>query len=174
MSPFGKKDNKTKKAKETRGATPRRRSRPRRPVEPQSPRWHLGAESARGRLDHAGACAAHLRGEALIEKPGGRRRPPSPVTEPPVDRTPEPPRPVDPAEAIRALADGRHQQPHDLLGHHLEPGGLRMRVYRPLRRGGARCASRTASALELAHEADGVWGGAARRARPRPWTTACS
>jgi 1,4-alpha-glucan branching enzyme len=34
--------------------------------------------------------------------------------------------------AISALAHGRHQQPHDLLGQHLEDGGLRIRVFRPL------------------------------------------
>ena len=34
--------------------------------------------------------------------------------------------------AIAALVQGRHQQPHDLLGQHLEEGGLRIRVLRPM------------------------------------------
>ena len=40
--------------------------------------------------------------------------------------------------AITALVQGRHQQPHDLLGQHLEPGGLRIRVLKPLAAVGAR------------------------------------
>ena len=31
-----------------------------------------------------------------------------------------------------SLANGRHQQPHDLLGQHIEAEGLRIRVMRPL------------------------------------------
>ena len=31
-----------------------------------------------------------------------------------------------------SLAHGRHQQPHDLLGQHVEADGLRIRVFRPL------------------------------------------
>ena len=34
--------------------------------------------------------------------------------------------------AISALIQGRHQQPHDLLGQHLEAEGLRVRVLRPM------------------------------------------
>ncbi|MEP6855729.1 MAG: alpha-amylase family glycosyl hydrolase, partial [Pedococcus sp.] len=98
--------------------------------------------------------------ESLIEKPAGSPSAPRrPTTEPPVDRTPEPLPPVStPAEAIRALADGRHQQPHDLLGHHLEPAGLRVRVHRPF---ASTVAVRFADGtrLDLTHEADGVWGG---------------
>ena len=56
----------------------------------------------------------------------------APATEPPLVREPETvPVISTPAEAVRALADGRHQQPHDLLGHHLEPTGLMIRAYRP-------------------------------------------
>jgi 1,4-alpha-glucan branching enzyme len=74
---------------------------------------------------------------------------------------PEPERPAPPAtpeEAIRALVEGRHQQPHDLLGHHLEPAGLRLRVYRPL---ASTVAARfhDGERLELVHEAAGVWTG---------------
>jgi 1,4-alpha-glucan branching enzyme len=84
---------------------------------------------------------------------------PGRAVEPPVDRTPEPPPAVStPQEAIRALADGRHQQPHDLLGHHVEPGGVRIRVYRPFA-GQVVVRFEDGELLELHHEADGVWGG---------------
>nr|WP_206665700.1 1,4-alpha-glucan branching protein GlgB [Pedococcus bigeumensis] len=82
-----------------------------------------------------------------------------PVTEPPVDRDPEPvPAPTTPAEAIRALADGRHQQPHDLLGHHLEADGLIVRAYRPFASVVA-VRFQDGERIELTHESDGVWGG---------------
>ncbi|MBP6995160.1 MAG: 1,4-alpha-glucan branching protein GlgB [Phycicoccus sp.] len=64
----------------------------------------------------------------------------------------------DVSGAIAALVQGRHQQPHDLLGQHLEAGGLRIRVLRPL-------ATRVEIEFEdgvrlpLAHEAEGVWSG---------------
>ena len=81
------------------------------------------------------------------------------MTEPPVERDPEPvPAPTTPAEAIRALADGRHQQPHDLLGHHLEPDGLLVRAYRPFASVVA-VRFQDGERIELTHEADGVWGG---------------
>jgi 1,4-alpha-glucan branching enzyme len=84
---------------------------------------------------------------------------PEPAAEPPVPREPEPvPVVATPEEAIRAFADGRHQQPHDLLGHHLEPGGLRVRAYRPFARQVV-VHFQDGEALELQHEADGVWGG---------------
>ncbi|NNM46259.1 1,4-alpha-glucan branching protein GlgB [Knoellia sp. DB2414S] len=68
------------------------------------------------------------------------------------------PVPTSPAEAIRALVDGRHQQPHDLLGHHLEPEGLVIRAYRPFARS---VAARLADGerVELEHQSDGVWAG---------------
>ncbi|HZB66980.1 MAG TPA: 1,4-alpha-glucan branching enzyme, partial [Ornithinibacter sp.] len=58
--------------------------------------------------------------------------------------------------AITALVQGRHQQPHDLLGQHLEPGGLRIRVLKPLARS-VRVRFEDGEELELAHEAEGVW-----------------
>ncbi len=82
-----------------------------------------------------------------------------PAVEPAVDRAPEPvPVLTTPAEAVRALADGRHQQPHDLLGHHIEPAGLRVRAYRPFATHVA-VRFQDGERLELEHEADGVWGG---------------
>ncbi len=58
--------------------------------------------------------------------------------------------------AITALVQGRHQQPHDLLGQHLESGGLRVRVLKPLATSvGVRFAD--GEELELEHEAEGVW-----------------
>ncbi|MGL5849145.1 MAG: 1,4-alpha-glucan branching protein GlgB [Phycicoccus sp.] len=58
--------------------------------------------------------------------------------------------------AIAALVQGRHQQPHDLLGQHLEPEGLRIRALRPLA-ASVRVRFEDGEELALAHEADGVW-----------------
>ncbi|MEO7070878.1 MAG: 1,4-alpha-glucan branching enzyme, partial [Nostocoides sp.] len=58
--------------------------------------------------------------------------------------------------AITALAHGRHQQPHDLLGQHLEDGGLRVRVFRPLANA-VRVRFDDGQILDLSHEAEGVW-----------------
>jgi 1,4-alpha-glucan branching enzyme len=58
--------------------------------------------------------------------------------------------------AITALVQGRHQQPHDLLGQHLEPGGLRLRVLKPLAQS-VRVRFEDGEELDLAHEAEGVW-----------------
>ncbi len=60
--------------------------------------------------------------------------------------------------AIIAIAQGRHQQPHDLLGQHLEDGGLRVRVYRPLARS-VRARFEDDTVLPLSHDAEGVWSG---------------
>ena len=40
--------------------------------------------------------------------------------------------------AITAFLHGRNGQPHDLLGHHVGPGGLTITAYRPLRHPGRR------------------------------------
>jgi 1,4-alpha-glucan branching enzyme len=58
--------------------------------------------------------------------------------------------------AITALVQGRHQQPHDLLGQHLEPGGLRIRVLKPLAQS-VQVRFEDGVTLDLAHEAEGVW-----------------
>ncbi|KRE61312.1 1,4-alpha-glucan branching protein GlgB [Nostocoides sp. Soil756] len=60
--------------------------------------------------------------------------------------------------AITALVQGRHQQPHDLLGQHLEPGGLRIRVVKPLA-SAVRVRFEDGEELTLEHEAEGVWTG---------------
>lgn len=60
--------------------------------------------------------------------------------------------------AITALVHGRHQQPHDLLGQHVEDGGLRIRVRRPLATS-VRVRFEDDETLDLAHEAEGVWSG---------------
>ena len=60
--------------------------------------------------------------------------------------------------AITALVQGRHQQPHDLLGQHLEHGGLLLRVLKPLARS-VRVRFEDGEVLDLAHEAEGVWSG---------------
>ncbi|MGL4176166.1 MAG: 1,4-alpha-glucan branching protein GlgB [Dermatophilaceae bacterium] len=58
--------------------------------------------------------------------------------------------------AITALLQGRHQQPHDLLGQHLEPEGLRIRALKPLAES-VRVLFEDGEDLPLAHEAEGVW-----------------
>jgi 1,4-alpha-glucan branching enzyme len=58
--------------------------------------------------------------------------------------------------AIAALVQGRHQQPHDLLGQHLEEGGLRIRVLRPMA-GSVRVRFEDGEELALGHEAEGVF-----------------
>ena len=111
--------------------------------------------------------------EALVEKPGGTpSAPQAPATEPPVDRTPEPLPPVStPAEAIRALADGRHQQPHDLLGHHLEPARAARARLPSVRVNRSPCGSPTAPASTSPTRPTASGAGCAR-ARPRRRTTA--
>ena len=67
--------------------------------------------------------------------------------------------PTPPAEvpgAIVALIAGRHQQPHDLLGQHLEADGLRIRVLKPLAQS-VRVRFADGEILDLDHEAEGVW-----------------
>lgn len=58
--------------------------------------------------------------------------------------------------AIQALVQGRHQQPHDLLGQHLETAGLRIRVLKPLA-SSVRVRFEDDVILDLAHEAEGVF-----------------
>ena len=70
--------------------------------------------------------------------------------------TPTPSPEVD--GAITALVQGRHQQPHDLLGQHLEPDGLRIRVVKPLATS-VNVRFEDGEELDLHHEAEGVWTG---------------
>ncbi|WP_377641278.1 1,4-alpha-glucan branching protein GlgB [Oryzobacter terrae] len=58
--------------------------------------------------------------------------------------------------AITALVQGRHQQPHDLLGQHLEPGGLRIRALKPLATS-VRVRFEDDEVIDLVHEAEGTW-----------------
>ncbi len=70
-----------------------------------------------------------------------------------------PPTPADALPgALWSLAHGRHQQPHDLLGQHLEDGGLRIRVLRPLA-SSVRIRFEDGEVLDLAHDAEGIWSG---------------
>ena len=56
--------------------------------------------------------------------------------------------------AITAFLHGRNGQPHDLLGHHIGPGGLTITAYRPYAtRVGARLDS--GERVELLHVRDG-------------------
>ncbi|MGB8384079.1 MAG: alpha-amylase family glycosyl hydrolase, partial [Dermatophilaceae bacterium] len=60
--------------------------------------------------------------------------------------------------AITAFLEGRHSQPHDLLGHHLGPGGLTVTAYRPLART-VRAKLQDGRILDLPHVRGGVWSG---------------
>ena len=66
--------------------------------------------------------------------------------------------PAELSGAITALAQGRHQQPHDLLGQHVEDDGLRIRVFRPLANS-VRIRFEDGEILALQHEQEGVWSG---------------
>ena len=57
-----------------------------------------------------------------------------------------------------SLANGRHQQPHDVLGQHVEADGLRIRTMRPLANS-VRVRFEDGEILDLEHESDGVWSG---------------
>ncbi len=60
--------------------------------------------------------------------------------------------------ALWALEHGRSAQPHDLLGQHLEPDGLRVRVRRPMA-ARVRVRFEDGEVLDLEHEQDGVFTG---------------
>ena len=60
--------------------------------------------------------------------------------------------------AIAALVQGRHQQPHDLLGQHVVEHGLLVRAFRPLA-SRVRVRFEDGEVLELEHEGQGVWRG---------------
>ena len=60
--------------------------------------------------------------------------------------------------AITAFLEGRHSQPHDLLGHHVGPGGLTVTAYRPLART-VRAKLQDGRILDLPHVRGGVWSG---------------
>ena len=60
--------------------------------------------------------------------------------------------------AIAALVQGRHQQPHDLLGQHVVEHGLLVRAFRPLA-SRVRVRFEDGEILELEHEGQGVWRG---------------
>ncbi len=77
-----------------------------------------------------------------------------PVTEPTTPSAPAGPALDD--GAITAFLQGRNGQPHDLLGHHVGPGGLTITVYRPM---ATTVSARLDSGdrVELQHIRDGIW-----------------
>ncbi|SES07832.1 1,4-alpha-glucan branching enzyme [Pedococcus cremeus] len=99
-----------------------------------------------------------LGGTSAADEPAA----PTPADATSADRDPQPEQPAptapDMSGAIEALAAGRHQQPHDLLGQHLEGGGLRVRVLRPMARSVV-VGFEDGERIELHHEAHGVWTG---------------
>ena len=60
--------------------------------------------------------------------------------------------------ALWALANGRHSQPHDVLGQHLVPDGLRVRVMRPLAER-VRVRFEDGEVIDLDHEEHGIFAG---------------
>ena len=60
--------------------------------------------------------------------------------------------------ALWALAHGRHSQPHDVLGQHLVPDGLRVRVMRPLAER-VRVRFEDGEVIDLDHEEHGIFAG---------------
>ena len=60
--------------------------------------------------------------------------------------------------AVDAFLEGRHSQPHDLLGHHLGPGGLTITAYRPMA-SSVRAKLGDGTLLDLPHVKGGVWSG---------------
>ncbi|MDN5790130.1 MAG: 1,4-alpha-glucan branching protein GlgB [Micrococcales bacterium] len=74
----------------------------------------------------------------------------------PADAPPEPTGPSLDSAAIESFLGGRNGQPHDLLGHHVGPGGLTITCFRPMARS---VAARLDSGdrVELQHIRDGIW-----------------
>ena len=62
--------------------------------------------------------------------------------------------------AIAAFLEGRHSQPHDLIGHHLGPGGLTVTAYRPMARS-VRAQLEDGIVIDLPHVRGGIWSGTA-------------
>ncbi|MEI2731477.1 MAG: 1,4-alpha-glucan branching protein GlgB [Dermatophilaceae bacterium] len=60
--------------------------------------------------------------------------------------------------AITAFLEARHSQPHDLLGHHVGPGGLTVTAYRPLA-ASVRARLQDGTILDLPHVRGGIWSG---------------
>ncbi len=60
--------------------------------------------------------------------------------------------------AVDAFLEGRHSQPHDLLGHHLGPGGLTITCYRPMA-DSVRARLADGTLLDLPHVKGGIWSG---------------
>ena len=60
--------------------------------------------------------------------------------------------------ALTAFLEGRHSQPHDLLGHHLGPGGLTVTAYRPMAKT-VRARLADGTHVDLRHLRGGLWSG---------------
>ncbi len=100
----------------------------------------------------------------MTPKPTTPPNTPTPAATPPNKPTPAatpppPPETTGPTlddGAITAFLQGRNGQPHDLLGHHVGPGGLTITVYRPMATGvSARLDS--GDRVDLQHVRDGIW-----------------
>jgi 1,4-alpha-glucan branching enzyme len=72
-------------------------------------------------------------------------------------KRPDPePRPVDP-EVLDLLVNGRHGNPHEVLGAHEHDGGVTVRTFRPLAE--SVVVLHGSDRVPLTHEHDGVWAG---------------
>ncbi len=88
------------------------------------------------------------------------------MTTPAASRPAVAPLAVDP-EVLAAVAQGRHHEPHAVLGAHPHPDGAAVtyRVLRPLARTVTVVRTGDGERVELAHERDGVFAGVARMPR---------
>jgi 1,4-alpha-glucan branching enzyme len=62
--------------------------------------------------------------------------------------------------ALFAFLEGRHSQPHDLMGHHQGPGGLTVTAFRPLAKN-VRVRLADERIMELSHVRGGIWSATA-------------
>jgi len=62
--------------------------------------------------------------------------------------------------ALFAFLEGRHSQPHDLMGHHQGPGGLTVTAFRPLAKN-VRVRLADDRIMELSHVRGGIWSATA-------------
>ena len=62
--------------------------------------------------------------------------------------------------ALFAFLEGRHSQPHELMGHHQGPGGLTVTAFRPLAKN-VRVRLADERIMELSHVRGGIWSATA-------------
>ena len=149
-------------------ATPPRPARTRVTGPPSSPPSSSTRPSTRSSTRPATAPSGSPSPSAPSDRLTARFSPASPARRPLVTPTPSP----EVGGAIAALVQGRHQQPHDLLGQHLEPGGCASGSQADGRLGAGALRGRARSSSSPTRPRG--CGPGACRTPPGPWTTACS